>query len=395
MTLAIAVIGPMGFDECAHYFGDGLVAVGADVRMIDPLRVRELVRTHFGQQGINDHYVFRKPLSLQWLVNNAVENCDIRGCSILFITDQPIEYINDLEPFDELGNTPIVVFHHNEYNQPPSVIQGANIVAYGQPQLRQLYQALYPWGASRVTRHFDLPAAVFPERIQPVRMVDKPFADVCWPTDNFHGRASNPARITRWHSLSNDLWRSVDDVLMAAFQHGVKGIDLEGDIEFTRQAYLEHTKKHRAALIAFPLHIYAGRRLFETICCGTLPVIHVQVERFGWEDPLDYNWRLDKFYSHERFLAQCGFQNGVNCLMYRNPEELDYICKYIADDSNLSAIQRMADAALELVKQRHTYVCRAKQLLTEVQLYRDIVRSNAVEDETGISLPYTRHEVQL
>jgi hypothetical protein len=326
-------------------------------------------------------------------LEHKTEHCDISGCSIIFITDQPIEYVNDLEPFDELGNKPVVVFYHNEYNQPPSCLN-ADIVCYGQPQLKALTSALYPWAASHWVREFDLPCAVFPERIAASKM-DNKLPSVVWPNDNFHGQkaAVSAGHITRWHPVSNDLWCTVDDVLHEAFKHGVEFVDGDGDV--TREEYLQITREHRAALIAFPRHIYNGRRLFETVCCGTVPIIHVQVERFGNEDSNDYNWRQDKFYSHERFLAQLGFRDGENCIMYRNAEQLDYITRFVANEVNVPLLQRMADNAMELVTKRHSYANRARQILTEVQLFRDINKAQKHEDETGIGLPYTRKEIEL
>src|SRR5512137_2836855 len=104
----IAVMGPAGDDECAHYIHDGLKAIGCNVRLIDPLRARETVLEHLGPVAMNEHYSQRKPISLEWLKNamvdmkwpntEAAKEADLRECQIIIITDQPVEYINDLLP---------------------------------------------------------------------------------------------------------------------------------------------------------------------------------------------------------------------------------------------------------------------------------------------------------
>ncbi len=390
MTTDIAVLGPLGDDECARYIGDGLTAIGATVRLIDPLRVRDILKP-LGLDMLNHHYHYRKPVSLKWLAEHHTERCDIRGCSIFFITDQPVEYVNDLEPLDDLGNKPIVVAYHNEYNQPPGCLN-ADIVAYGQPQLRGLTQALYPWQSANWRREFDLPGAVFLERY--TRVTEKTYPGIVWVGDNSAGTyGGGGERYGKWHSLAYDIWHSMDEKVELARAQGISIRDQHPEI--AREEYLSETQNARAALMIHPDHIWCSRRLFESIAVGTLPIIHVQVERYAspHNPGREYNWRLDKVYTNERFLAQMGFVNGVNCLTFTDFRQLPFLDKFVKE--NPALVAEMVDRAYELVRDRHTFQHRARQVLSEVQLYRDIVVHAEQESKTGVGLPYQQMEVQL
>lgn len=380
----------MGDDECARFIADGLTAIGATVRMIDPLRIRDILKP-LGLDMLNHHYHFRKPVSLKWLAEHHTETCDIRGCSIIFITDQPVEYINDLEAFDELGNKPVVIAYHNEYNQPMGCLD-ADIVCYGQPQLRALTHALYPWPSANWRREFDLIGAVFLERYKPV--AKKTYPGIIWVGDNCAGKYGGGGdRYGKWHSLAYDIWKTMDDKVELVRAQGVSVRDEHPEI--SRDKYLVLTGGARAALMIHPDHIWCSRRVFEAIALGTLPVIHIQVEHYTNQNNTDivYNWRLDKVYTCERFYSQLGFVNGVNCLMFTDFRQLPFLDKFVKE--NLVLVSEMVARARQLVEERHTFQHRARQILSEVQLFHDIMRNAEHENKTGVGLPYQQMEVQL
>jgi hypothetical protein len=394
--MKIAVMGPMGPDECAHYLLDGLNAIGCDARPIDPLRIRMMLKKHGGVEMMNDHNSYRKPLSLKWVADHAYTaedgvEVDIRGVPILIITDQIVQYDNDLPPIDELGNRPLVIFYHNEYDQPPSCLN-PDIVLYGQPQLQALTVAMYPYECSRWRRQSNLLGAVFPERFARVPMPQKTIKGVTWVGDNFVGKYGTGATTWgRWHSIAYDVWRTFNDKVNDARTQGIQMSDNEPEI--THGRYVELVSSARGHVIIQPNHIWCSRRLFECIAMGTVPIIHLQVEPTG--DEWDPSFKRHAQSTHARFIEDLGFVNGVNCYTYTDPKQLKFIDKLLRDDSNVEENQRIADAAYELVLQRHTFQHRAKQVLSEVETWRNIVSSDEMLDRLGYSLPYLKREVQL
>lgn len=368
----IAVMGPMGHDECAHYLFDGLAQCGANVRAIDPIPIRDTLRRLYGTAETQHYSCLRKPVSLQLLKDNPSPRCDITDCSIILITDMYFTMLNDLNPMDEVGNRPLVIFYHNEIDQPPACTT-ANLVCYGQEPIKNITHAMYCHEFAYTKHEFMLYPAAFPERHDPTR--EKKYPGISWIGDNLIGVNGTLSRV---YGRNHLLAQHNTETYQAKLDDAKKILPPERFIEedpskalfLTRPAYLDILEQCQAHLIIFPDRVYWGRRLFECIACGAVPVIHVQSKQ------------------HAELLEAAGFLNGVNCLTYTDARQLKVLDQWVRQD--LETNHKITDEALKLLKERHTYKHRGQEILGEIDLWRRIVVNILEGQRTGIELPIKR-----
>ena len=123
------------------------------------------------------------------------------------------------------------------------------------------------------------------------------------------------------------------------------------EVNVSLDKYKKHLFKYDATLVIPAYDSWETRRLYEASYCKCVPLLYIQNE------------------AAKVVFEKQGYVHDETCITFTKKEEL---LDLDLNDYDLEAIR---EAGFKLVKKRHTYVARVKELLDKID-YKKIERNN-------------------